>query len=458
MAGIGFELRKILKEDRLFSVLKMYGYSGMLSAGPWVISILAILLVGFINIASSHNAGSEVFAFPIVITYAIALASSLIITGLVQLPFTRYTADLIFAHKENEVLPSYFGTLLVSWMVGFAIGLPVSLWVFKAQSLLFIVGVLSTFLVLCGVWVSNILAVSLKYYRGVLLAYFISYGFIVAASYFFGDSLEVLLMIFLFGNSLLLIILMTLIVKSYESFYLLDFRFFKARGFYWTLGFAGFFYTLGSWIDKFIFWYHPLTGSHVIGVLQASVVYDMPIFIAYLSIIPGMAIFFYRLEADFADNYDLFFNSVREGAHLELIERYHTSMIRTIRHSIREIMIIQGIINIMLFLGAPSLFAWLNIPQLYLGLFYVLTIGAQLQLGFMSVLAILYYLDRRNVAMWLSIMFFVLNTVLTFASIYMGPAMFGYGYSISLLISFVASLVVLKREMKGLIYETFMLQ
>ena len=458
MAGIGFELRKILKEDRLFSVLKMYGYSGMLSAGPWVISILAILLVGFINIASSHNIGSETFAFPIVITYAIALASSLIITGLVQLPFTRYTADLIFAHREDEVLPSYFATLLVSWIVGFCIALPISLWAFKAQSLLFIVGVVSTFLVLCGVWISNILAVSLKYYRSVLLAYFISYGLIVLGSYFFGNSLEILLLIFLGGNALLLIILMTLIVKSYEASYLLDFKFFKNNKFYWSLAFAGFFYTLGSWADKFIFWYHPLTGSTVIGVLHASVVYDMPIFIAYLSIIPGMAIFFYRLEADFADNYDLFFNSVREGAPLDLIERYHNSMVRTIRHAIREIMVIQGIINIILFLGAPALFAWLNIPQLYLGLFYILTIGAQLQLGFMSVLAILYYLDRRVVAMWLSIAFFVLNVILTFTSIYMGPAMFGYGYSISLLICFVASLLVLRREMKGLIYETFMLQ
>jgi uncharacterized membrane protein len=121
-------------------------------------------------------------------------------------------------------------------------------------------------------------------------------------------------------------------------------------------------------------------------------------------------------------------------------------------------MVIQSIINIILFLSAPSLFAFLNIPQLYLGLFYILTIGAQLQLGFMSTSAILYYLDRRLVAMWLSVLFFVLNVVLTLVSIYLGPAMFGYGYAVSLLIVFTLSLLVLRREMKGLVYETFMLQ
>ena len=56
------------------------------------------------------------------------------------------------------------------------------------------------------------------------------------------------------------------------------------------------------------------------------------------------------------------------------------------------------------------------------------------------------------------IAFFLLNVVLTISSIYMGPAMFGYGYAVSLLIVFVISLFVIRREMKGLVYETFMLQ
>lgn len=457
MAGIGFELKKILKKDRLFSIVKMYGYSGMLSAGPWVISIIAILLVGFINIAAQHS-GTMTASFQIVITYAIALASSLVITGLIQLPFTRYIADLIFAGREDEVLPSYFTTLLMTWAVSFMLGAPLAFFVFQGQSLLFVVTTVATFLVLCGVWVSNILAVSLKYYKGVLLGYAISYGLIILASYYFGESLETLVIIFFLGNSLLLLILMTLIIKSYKASFLLNFGFFTDKRFYFSLAFAGFFYNLGAWADKFIFWYHPLTGTPVIGALNASVVYDIPIFIAYLSIIPGMAIFFFRLESDFAEQNDLFFNAVREGATLELIEHYRNGMSDIIRHSIREIMVVQGIINIILFLGASKLFALLNIPQLYLGLFYILTIGAQLQLGFMSVLAYLYYLDRRVISMWLSISFFLLNVLLTFASIYMGPAMFGYGYALSLLIVFSASLLVIRREMKGLVYETFMLQ
>ena len=457
MAGIGFELRKILKEDRLLSLAKVYGYSAILSSGPWVISIIAILLVGFVSLAS-YGPGSDVYRFQVVITYAIALASSLIITGLVQLPFTRYIADLIFNHREEEILPSFFGAIFLAWILGLPFIVPFYMWMFEGQSLVFILGTVATFLVLCAVWIASILAASLKYYKGVVWSYFISYTLIVIASIFLGDSIEKLIYIFFIGNALLLVALMTLIIKSYNATIFLKVDFFLAKNFYWSLAFAGLFYNFGAWVDKFIFWYHPATGYAVLGRLHASIVYDMPIFLAYLSILPGMAIFFFRLEADFAEKYELYYDAVRNGGTLKMIRTYRDEMINVIRHAMHEIIIIQGIVDILLFLSAPQIFAALKIPQLYLGLFYVLTIGAMLQLAFMSVLAILYYLDRKMVAMWLSLAFFVLNTLLTLLSIDMGPAMFGYGYAVSLLIVFTASIVVLRNEMERLNYETFMLQ
>ena len=457
MAGIGFELRKILKEDRLLSLAKVYGYSAILSSGPWVVSIIAILLVGFINIAN-YGESSEVYRFQVVITYAIALASSLIITGVIQLPFTRYIADLIFNHREDEILPSYFGAIFLAWGLGLPLIVPFYIWVFGSDNIIFLIGSIATFLVLCGVWISSILAASLKYYNGVVWAYFISYALIVVVSIVYGNNIEKLIFTFFFGNAILFIILMTLIIKSYHSTIFLKIDFFLDSNFYWTLGIAGLTYNLGAWIDKFIFWYHPATGYVVVGKLHASIVYDMPIFLAYLSILPGMAIFFYRLESDFAEKYDLYYDAVRTGGTLSMIRQYRDGMVEVIRHAIHEIIMIQSVIDIILFLTAPKVFELLNIPQLYLGLLLILTVGAMLQIGFMSVLAILYYLDRKHVAMWLSISFFVLNTILTLISIEMGPAMFGYGYTVSLLIVFTASVIVIRNEMDRLDYETFMLQ
>lgn len=457
MAGIGFELRRMLKKDRLLSLAKVYGYSAILSSGPWVISIVAIIAVGFINLATFGTV-DETSKFQIVITYAIALASSLIVTGILQLPFTRYVADLIYLHREDEILPSYFGAIFIAWLLGLPFVTPLVFYVFQEQSAFFIMGVISTFLVLCGVWISSILASSLKYYHGVVWSYFIAYFFIILFSYLVGDTIEKLIYVFFFGNAVLFIILMTLIIKSYDSHIFMQVSFFIEPNFYWSLAIAGLAYNLGAWVDKFIFWYHPLTGYEVIGKLHASVVYDMPIFLAYLSILPGMAMFFFRLETDFAEKYDLYYDAIRTGGTLSIIQRYRNEMVDVIRHSIHEIFIVQGIINILLYITAPLLFEAMKIPQLYLGLLHILTVGAMLQLGFMSILALLYYLDRKIVAMWLAIAFFVSNTILTLISIQMGPEMFGYGYTVSLLLVFLASLIVIRKEMDKLNYETFMLQ
>ena len=457
MAGIGFELRKALKEDRLLSYAKVYGYSAILSSGAWVISIVAILLIGFLNISGIgeiHDASR----YQVIVTYAIALASSLIITGILQLPFTRYIADLIFKKKEEEILPSYFGAIFLSFAFGLPFVVPFYMWVFKGFDWVFIVGVVATFLALCAVWISSIFAASLKYYKGVVLSYLVSYAAIVIASYYFGDSMTKLIYIYFIGNVVLLTILMTLIIKSYDSSIFMKIDFFLEPNFYWTLTITGLAYNLGAWVDKFIFWYHPATGYNVIGKLNASIVYDMPIFLAYLSILPGMAIFFFRLESDFAEKYDLFYDAVRSGGTLETIKGYQNDMIEIVRHAIHEILMIQGIVDIILFLTAPSVFKFLHIPQLYLGLLYILSIGAMLQVAFMSVLAIFYYLDRKKIAMWLSILFFVSNALFTFISINMGPAFFGYGYTVSLLFVFMLSLIAIRNEMDRLDYETFMLQ
>ena len=55
MAGIGFELRKLMKRDTFFSLLQTYAYAGIISSGPWVLSILAVMLIGIISVPVSFR-------------------------------------------------------------------------------------------------------------------------------------------------------------------------------------------------------------------------------------------------------------------------------------------------------------------------------------------------------------------------------------------------------------------
>lgn len=49
MAGIGFELRKLLKKDTLVGLLQAYTFAGIIGSGPWVLSILGILIIGLLS-------------------------------------------------------------------------------------------------------------------------------------------------------------------------------------------------------------------------------------------------------------------------------------------------------------------------------------------------------------------------------------------------------------------------
>jgi len=52
MAGISFYIEKLFKEGTWTSSLKSYVHSGVISAGPWLLSVLTIL---FLNILKPDN-------------------------------------------------------------------------------------------------------------------------------------------------------------------------------------------------------------------------------------------------------------------------------------------------------------------------------------------------------------------------------------------------------------------
>ena len=41
MAGIGFELRRLLRKDTLLGLIRAYAYAGVISSGPWVFRLSA---------------------------------------------------------------------------------------------------------------------------------------------------------------------------------------------------------------------------------------------------------------------------------------------------------------------------------------------------------------------------------------------------------------------------------
>jgi uncharacterized membrane protein len=236
------------------------------------------------------------------------------------------------------------------------------------------------------------------------------------------------------------------------------FDFMRPGAMYISLVWAGFIYNLAVWADKLTFWFYPDTSQNIIGALRASLIYDFPIFLAYLAIIPGMAVFLVRIETDFVEYYEKFYDAVREGGSLDHIETMRDNMLFTVRQGLFEIVKIQAIAVLLVFVLGERLLGWLGISTLYLPLLYIDVVAAGLQVVLLGVLNVFFYLDKRRIVVFLCLLFLITNILLTFLSLYLGAYYYGYGFALSLLITVLTGMYLLSRKLDLLEYETFMLQ
>ena len=456
MAGIGFELRKILKRDNLLSLLQAYSYAAVISSGPWILSIVGILIIGILSYSMVVPA-ILITQFQVSVTYVIAV--SLVFTGPFQLAFTRFAADRLFEKNNDVVLPNFHAVALTVTAVGGVLGVLSIVFLFAQQSIMYRLLLLAAFVLMSNVWIATIFLSGMKQYRAIVLLYLLGYAVTVAAALGLRFlKLEGLMAGFVLGQALMLTGMMALILRNFPAQRFISFEFFDRRMFYPSLCAIGLFYNLGVWVDKFIFWFTADTSQAIIGPLRASVIYDLPVFLAYLSIIPGMAIFLVRMETDFVEYYDAFYNAVRSGGSLEIIEEHRNSMVETIRLGIFEIVKIQAIASLAVFVLGERILSWMGISTLYLPLLYIDVIAASLQVVLLGVLNVFFYLDKRRIVLGLTAGFVLLNVVLTQVSILLGPAFYGYGFALALLAVVLAGFVLLGRTMEKLEYQTFMMQ
>lgn len=456
MAGIGFELRKLMKRDSYFSLLHAYAYAGVISSGPWILSILAVLTIGFISLPVVIPP-SLVADFQTSVTNLIA--GSLVFTGLFQLAFTRYSADRIFDKAHHLLLPNLNGVILIVTCFGSVAVYPFAIYLFPDNSLLFRLMFAATFVVLSCVWICTILLSGLKAYKAIFLNFASGYAVIVILAVFLRPwKLDGLMFAFLAGQFVLLQGMLFVIFRNYPSRHFIEFDFLGKGRLHNSLILSGLFYNLGLWIDKYVFWFHPYTGIPGIGPLRTSIVYDLPVFVAYLSIIPGMAVFLVRMETDFVEYYDRFYDAVREGGSLSHIRTMKGEMICMAREGIYDIIKIQAIATILVYLLGPKVLAALGIDPVFLPLLYIHVVGAGFQVVFLGLLNIYYYLDRRERTLFLTGLFTLLNLSLTLLSIELGPFYYGYGFALSLCICIAVGMLLLDRDLARLEYETFMLR
>jgi len=456
VAGIGFELRKLLRHETYANILQAYSYAGILSAGPWVISIFGILCLNLLKYAEVYKV-HQISQFQTSITYLIA--SSLIFSSFTQHSFTRYISDRLFQRQIRYIVPNFNGMLFLLTVASGILGFALAIMLFPKQDSLYRILLGGSFVVLCNIWLATNLLSGLKAYRTILTVFFLGYGLTIGIGYFLRNfGLDGLMIGFFVGQSILLAGMLVMLFIYYPSNRFIDFDFLRPGKIFISLVFTSLFYNLGIWIDKFIFWYYPATSHAVLGSLRVSMIYDIPIFLAYVTIIPGMAIFLFRMETDFVEYYKKYYDAIVEGGSLTHIINMRVQMIAAARRGIFEIVRIQGFFVLMVIVLGPQILNLLGISSHYVYLLNIDVIGTGLLVVFLALLNLFFYLDRRKETLILTGLFLLLNTLLTLVTLKLGIFYFGYGFVCSVLIVNILAIILINYDFKRLEYITFMRQ
>ena len=171
-----------------------------------------------------------------------------------------------------------------------------------------------------------------------------------------------------------------------------------------------------------------------------------------------MAVFMLRMETEFADACLKFYQAVREGGTLQSIYLLKDKMVLACRQSIYAVFKVQGMTLALLLIWAEDILVLLEIDLAYLHLLYVDLVGVSLQVLVMAILNVMYYLDKRYSALALTVFMALGNYFLSQVTVNMGPAFYGYGFAITMLLTTLIGLMALSRQFASLEYQTFMLQ
>lgn len=450
MAGIGFELRRILSRDTFSSQLRAYLYAALISAGPWMLSILCIAVLGLFRGAGMNPHAHEVFRATTTLTYAL----SLILVGGVQLVATRFLADKLYINRPEHSLSAFF---TAATMV-LAIGLPIEYVLLQAflLPLLYKLVAAALFGVISLIWLGMIVLSAVKDYTSIVLAFVAGTLASIAGAFIFGSwyGLVGFFTGYAVGQALLFFWLLARILAEFRPADIWDWELFAYFGKYWELALVGFLYNAAIWADKMVFWTAP-DARLITPWFHTHDLYEAPVFYAYLSVVPMMSIFLVRIETTFYEHYRNYYGRILERAPLSAIVEERHGMVRALKQSLREVFISQGSLTLLCIAFAPDIAALTRLDPLQISILRIALLGAFLQALFSLVMVVLFYFDLRREVLILSITFLLSNSGLSWASIQLGQQWYGYGYCYACLISLLVGYGLLSTNMNKLEYITF---
>ncbi|MDY6967242.1 MAG: exopolysaccharide Pel transporter PelG [Spirochaetota bacterium] len=454
MAGIGFELNKILQKGTLGSILKVFLLGTIIVAGPWILSILSIYVIQkYAYMAISED--PTLFTVSIVYVYAF----SLIIFGGIHYLFSRYIADMMYI-ENREAIPSalltVFTIILILSIAISSIFISLNSFSILSYPRLYKYSLIILFIVTNLIWIMLIYVALLKEYYKIFVSYLLGVVVSVVGVLYFGKQYGVAgaLLGYSLGQAVIVILLLIIAQRSYplKRFNLNTqiFIYFKEFRYLFLIGI---FFNFGIWIDKIFYWY--ILGENIEGTLFFYYSnYDIPVFLAYITMIPGLVYFLVVSEPIFHTAYTEFIKNILED-NITTIYRKKNNMIRSLKNGVSQLLLFQGVWTIGLVMNTENFLSFMGYQYIDSTITGILIIAVFFHMTALTFQIYLLYLELRKEALISTIVYFAVNTVLTLVLILSHLDLPGISYMIAALFSSLYSINHIVRKIPIIDYIIF---
>ena len=426
MAGIGFELQRVLRKGGIGSFVKVALSGIMIVAGPWLLSIVGIFLIGrFADFTLQEGRG--LFMGVIIYSYAF----SLFIFGGSHYIFTRLLSDLIYLEKNRQAasLLVFFSLFVMILAAGISIvGMSRITLPGISHPLLFKTFAVAFFVIINLAWLLMIFISLLKKYVAIFLVFLGGMTLSLIGVLILGRIMALggAMLGFTAGQGFIVILLLIMSFQEYrpgkakETIKDLVAYFPKYR----FLFLSGLFYYWGIWIDKMVFW--ATVGQPVPGTFfRLFDTYDIPVYLANLTMIPGLVYFIVVLETGFYTYLKDFLQSLSQGI-LGDIRTRKQLLLTKLKQGLREQSLFQGVITAAFLILAPSLgrlFGGIDVTLLRITMLAVF-----FQLLFLTEMTFLFYFELYLPSFIAALTYFAVNLAGSLTTVLTGTGFFGLSY------------------------------
>lgn len=452
MAGIGFQLKKMFHERGFLANVRAYSYSTIVTVGPLALCILLMIFTQLmLTFMETPYGERELF----LAASEYALIFSQIITGGFNLVVSRYVADQIFLEKNENILSSMYGVIAICVVIGgiiasiFFASSPLSL-TFKFVTYFF-------FTELIIVWIQCMYVSALKDYMKIVKSFavgvMVSGISIFVCVYFFHLYSATAMLICLDIGFLFMVAKFTQYIR--EFFRVNNYKYFSFLPYmkkYPLLFIGGFLYTLGLYGHNIVVW----QGNLQYTVEETFVIapfYDVPVFFAYLSVLPAMVLFVVTVETNFYTAYQTYYNRILNSFPLKELLAAKKEMFKILSSELTFIVEIQLFVAICSIALGLKFLPLLGMTFQQIQLFVILVLGYLFFIVMYTiVLLLLYYDDQKGAC---------LTTIIYTCGSMIATAVFMYfeNYGVSVFIAAFASLMFglwkMKQFLNQIDYYTF---